>query len=153
MTVDEIRQLRRASKRAASKKVNIWSTFSEELRFDARLLYRRPSRGGSPMLQPTRDHGPVMMPKVFRRLAACHAVLGDVGPSEMASYVETHGRGDWWYPTSEFLHQGITASRPHRLAEVLRCGRLAKRPDQLVFGEQASRVVDGQGRAIGAWVT
>jgi hypothetical protein len=78
--------------------------------------------------------------------------LGDVGPSAMASYIETRTRHDWWYLTSEVLEQGVAASQPHPLAEVIRGRRLARRPEELVFCEEPSRVIGADGRSIASWV-
>jgi hypothetical protein len=101
----------------------------------------------------TRDYGPVTMPKLFRRLAACHAALGNAAPATTANYLTTHTTRDWWYPTSEFLEQGPAASEPHRLAEIIQDQRLSKRPDQLVFNEEASRVMGADGGPLGGWGT
>jgi endonuclease YncB( thermonuclease family) len=152
MTPDEIRQIRRVSRDAANEKRHIWSIFSDELRFDSWLLYRRPSKEDVPKLRPSRDRGPITMPKVFRRLASGHASLAHAGPSAIASYLQTHATRDWWYPTSEFLEQGAAASEPHPLADITLGGRLSKRPDQLVFREQPSRLIDAHGRAVAPWL-
>lgn len=87
---------------------------------------------------------------MFPRLAACYAALGPVGPSAMATYITRHTR-DWCYLTSEFLEQGAAASEPCRLADLLRGHHLSKRPDQLVFKEQSSRLVDAEGRPMTVW--
>src|SRR5260370_41502564 len=91
------------------------------------------------------------MPKLFRRLAACFAAVGDVERAALTSYFEKHTGGDWWYATSEFLEQGVAAATPHRLAELVHHGRFEKRPEEIVFKERPSRVLAADGTPINSW--
>ncbi len=151
MMQEEIRTLLEAGEHAARKKTNIWSSFSDELAFDPSLLYRRPTNDGPVAIETARDRRPITMPKIFRRLATCYVMHGEVGRSALTSYFARRASQDWCYSTREFLEQGAAASTPHRLADLVRGHRFVKRPADIVFKEQPSRIVGADGRAIRSW--
>jgi endonuclease YncB( thermonuclease family) len=144
MTKQEINDLIALSEPARKSKAGIWKrTTSDVSQFDRTLLFRNK---GTP--DPANDDGQVFFPKLFRR----RSTFGIAQTAKMVSglfknYLKI--APDACFETSDFLHQGATASTPRRLDEfVSQVSKFTVGPKDLVFQESKSRVVDKNGNAV-----
>jgi endonuclease YncB( thermonuclease family) len=143
MSREEIGTIQALAERARQDRRGIWRRFSKHLQFDPDLLHRP---GDAPDED---DRGPVVMPKVFRRLATTFAKHGDIG--EFKADLESAHPQDWCYRTEEVLSQGTSAAEPHKLAEFVGNGSVHFAPGDLVFKEGASTLLDADGEPVQNW--
>lgn len=110
--------------------------------FDFGLVYR----GKGAALDPAADVGPVLFPKLFRRRS-------EWAVNKRAKMLTTNFRkflrtkqSDFCFDTDEFLDQGVSASTPIHLADLIDGqGRFTREPDEVVFQEAQSTLVTPTG--------
>jgi len=142
MSAAEIEQLDKLTAQAKEKRLGIWKDASEDAsQFDPTLRFR--SNGA---VEPD-DAGPVIMPKVFRRLATYSvAETAKVINETFPAYLKA--APDKCHRTSDFLKSGKKAAQ-HRLDEFIDSqSHLTFWPQNLVFEESVSELLDAQGHKI-----
>ena len=142
MSEEEINVLLAAAAKGR-KKGRVWSTLSDDTsKFKADLLYRK-----SGPIDAQNDNGSVIMPKLFRRQVAykmeMHAKLF---AGTFAEFLAV--RPDECYLTDEFLEQGPHAAKTRRLDELMTGKRFTLEPQEVVFREKFSSVVNAVGKRI-----
>ena len=141
MSADEIEILDGLAKIAREKPEGVWKGVSRDARpFDATLIFR----AHGPVQA---DDGDLVMPKIFRRRAAYHvARTAEFIGGSFDLYLREHP--DQCRRTSEFLHSG-NAARTHRLDQFVAAdSQLKFWPQDLVFSERASYLLDENGAPV-----
>ncbi len=96
-------------------------------------------RGRDAALDPLRDRGPVIVPKLFRRQATFRVnKRAGMASGSLAAYLRT--RRDEMHLVDEFLEQGPGAATIYHWHELLVDNELRVDPAQIVFRERASRI-------------
>lgn len=119
--------------------------FARQSDFDVRLIFRR--KDAAP--DPAHDVGSVVVPKLFRRLAAyvvnkkARMITGT-----FESYLRSKRSSDTVHLTTDFLSQGPAAAPVHFLDEFVQSGKVTVWPEELVFREKPSRVVGASGAPV-----
>ena len=148
MASEEIQGFINASKQGREKKKSAWSQLQDNIgKLNQKLIYR--GKGASP--DPAKDRGPLILPKLFRRLCTW-TIYRKVGieTSTFQRYL-ADGR-DACFLTEEFLEQGSTASTTYFLNEFIKTkGKIDFQPEDLVFSEKPSKLVDSDGKIITDW--
>jgi endonuclease YncB( thermonuclease family) len=141
MSASEIEQLDKLASEAKEKKLGVWKGASEDAsKFDPALKFR--NHGA---VEP--DSGPVLMPKVFRRVAT-YSVAEAAQVIDETFPVYLKAKPDRCHKTPDFLKNGKAAAQ-HRLDEFINPNsRLTFWPQDLVFEEDTSRLVDAQGDPV-----
>ena len=152
MTRDEIEAYMAAAV-AASKltpKPPVWKQYSKKIGpLDETLLYQQPTATSKP--QPANNSGPVVLPKLFRRLVS-YAMCKKVGITRKSLAAFLAEKPDECYLTSEFLSQGSHAAQTRYLHEFVDAkGTFKLLPQDLVFREKPSKLVDASGAEIKNW--
>jgi hypothetical protein len=142
MSEEEITTLLAAAKKGRQKR-RVWKDLSDDTsRFKASLVFRK----GGP-IDENKDKGPVLMPKLFRRQVAYEMEKkAKVFSGSFASFLEA--RPDECFLTAEFLDKGMHAASTHRLHEFMKGKRFTRKPQDVVFKEKFSTVVDSKGKRI-----
>lgn len=148
MSPEEIQALTDAATRAYFAGSGIWPVFSfgaGVADFDLDLKYRK--KGSLP--DPASDRGPVIVPKLFRRLSAfvVNRKAKMVGGG-FEAYLRSKRKGDAVHWTAEFLQQGAEAATPWFLDEFVEAGQFGVWPEEIVFREKPSSLVDSRNRPI-----
>lgn len=150
MSADEINTIRGA---AAPVKTTspIWKKYTgtiDALDFD--LIFRR---GGQPDAQA--DKGPVILPKLFRRLATWTVAKKAGVPGTATSFrkfLEQGATKDPFFLVDEFIAQGGTAAPLQHFPEHFNdAGKFELKPDEMVFRESPSTLIDASGDPISDW--
>jgi endonuclease YncB( thermonuclease family) len=146
---DEINEILHHAEQARNARMGIWAYLTSDVgHADFSLLYRLK---GTP--HPEADMGPVVMPKLFRRQAQWHVSQMDSKfPVTFAAYLAT--LKDGWVRMSEFLHDlHIKPSRKtHDLSALVDAeGKFEIGPQDIVFFEKPSTLVDARGKKITSW--
>jgi endonuclease YncB( thermonuclease family) len=147
MTAEEIGQFLAAAKKGRTKK-RIWQHLQKKVgQLDVGLVYRR--KGATPA--PAADKGPLLFPKLFRRLCTWTAY-------RKAGYVKGNfahyltDQPDPLFLTKDFLEQGPHAATERKLNEFLKSDdEFTLQPEQMVFKEQPSKLVGPDGKAVTGW--
>jgi endonuclease YncB( thermonuclease family) len=151
MNNDEILRLISLAAEARTGHRGIWSYYDAHIgSFTWQWIYRRPTKGHPVTPAHAKDTAPVIVPKLFRRLAtwAVNRKATMVsGPFQ--KYLEAQAE-DRAMVTSEFLTQGPTASTQYPLASFIRAGKLTVDPGELVIKEKKSTVIPAPGKKV-AW--
>lgn len=142
MTEQEIRALLAAAKKG-KKLGRVWKHLTDNTaKWESKLVYRK----GGPV-DAANDVGPVLMPKLFRRQVAhrmeMHAKLAT---GSFADFLQA--RPDECHLTDEFLAQGPTVAPTYRLHEFMKGKRFTLQPQDVVFREKFSTVVNAAGDRI-----
>ncbi len=142
MSDEEIQTLIAAAAKGR-KAGRVWSMLSDDTsKWKPRLVYRQ---GG--LIDTAGDQGALILPKLFRRQVAYKMeVHAKVFNGSFAEFLAA--RPDECYLTDEFLDEGLHTAPTHRLAEFMKGKRFLKAPEDLVFREKFSSVVDAAGRRI-----
>ncbi len=139
MSEDEINALRRAADQAWAAGRYIWPNLADYVgRLDWKMLYRRPSQ--KPLFNEAQDTGPVILPKLFRRLSSWEVNrYAKMVTGGFWKYLKD--RNDRCYLTSEFL-AGPTSATSYGLHDLVDPdGFVTVWPEDLVFRESASRLI------------
>ena len=121
----------------------VWSTLNDDTsKFMPKLVYRK----GGP-IDAENDQGAVILPKLFRRQVAYKMeVFAKVFKGSFAEFLAD--RPDECYLTSDFLAKGLHTAPTHRLAAFMKGKRFQKQPEDVVFREKFSSVIDAAGKRL-----
>ncbi|HEY3114224.1 MAG TPA: thermonuclease family protein [Gemmatimonadaceae bacterium] len=147
MTPAEIDVIVNATSFPQAKKMGVWGMYLKKIGpLDRKLLYRK---GGPPA--PARDHGPVIFPKLFRRLCA-YSVKLDTKKfnGTLLAYLRTQ-KADKCYRMNDFLKN--PERKPNaRLAQFVNStDQFLSTPGGLVYSEKPATIVDVKLRPIKRW--
>lgn len=148
MSGDEIHRLTYATNDAWENGRGVWphqDDFAKKLDFT--LIFRRPSQ--HPVPNPATDAGPVLLPKLFRRLSTWAVnKKATMVTGSFRTYLKDHV--DQVFLTDDYLTQG-PAAQTRSLHEFLdNTGFFSLWPEELVFKESPSRLT-GPGGATVVW--
>lgn len=146
-SVAEIEEVSQHAAEAKSNGKGIWPHLTSDLAHPDLSLVFRP--GAVP--DPQADIGPVLMPKLFRRLVAWQKAhdSGDF-PGTLVDYLAA--QTDPWARTSDFLRNPNIEPEANNLAAlVYDQGFFELGPSEIVFFEKPSTVADAWGREIDSW--
>lgn len=152
MTPDEICALTVRTRQAHYRKLNLWShsaytTLIGDL--DRTLTYRKP---GSAIQE---DHGPVILPKLFRRLYQWQIAVskGSTTATSLRDYLlaNSPSKREKIIRTKDFIVLGDAVPKID-LGDAIRAnGRLKYRPEDIVFTEEPSTLFAANGQRVEAW--
>jgi len=128
-------------------KGRIWTEYHKKIPgFDPSLVFRR----GGP-INAAADPGPLTLPKLFRRQCTWRAYKkAGVTSNNFKGYLNE--KRDALMLTSDFLVNGVHSSAPRFLDEFLQAdGTFTVRPEDMVFMEKPSTLVDASGKKITSW--
>lgn len=143
MLPEEIDSVTKAVVKARAKKGlgvhKHYETTAEPL--DWSLCYRSPKDLDENDLKLDSDAGPVIFPKLFRRLAKWSVnKRSRMVACDLKAYLSRHP--DECFLVSDFLKLGPTKAPKRSLVDLINSkGRLTKRPEEIVFREADSRLV------------
>jgi len=142
MSDEEIQTLLAAAAKGRQQG-RVWAALSDDTsRFKPKLVYRK----GGPIAA-DEDLGPLIMPKLFRRQVAYK--MESFAKVFNGSYTDfLAARPDECYVTSEFLEKGLHTAPTRRLAEFMKGKRFLKEPQDLVFREKFSTMVNEAGKRL-----
>jgi len=145
MSDNEIQLLINATKKGKTKK-RIWKHLQTKLgSFDFTLVYEK-----EPSSVTDTDAGPLIMPKLFRRQCTWAVRRkATVTTKDFVNFIKS-GK-DQFFLLTEFLEQGESASPLHRIEEFIKNNTFGKGPEELVFREDPSKLVDAGGQIITDW--
>jgi endonuclease YncB( thermonuclease family) len=147
MSTDEIEALIAAAAKGKKKKdrpeANLQKTIGTLVKS---LVYR--TKGAT--FDAAKDKGPVLMPKLFRRLVTFTVHKGaSAVTGNFHDFIKNSKPPDQCLLTSEFLSQGATAATMHPLSDFIAAnGKISKEPQDLVFRENSSTIVGSDGKPI-----
>ena len=134
-------------------KANLWRYYEKTFpTFDPKLVYRH-SRAADPVaVDAAADRGPVILPKLFRRQAAWWArkKAGIVSGTFPAYLISPASKKDQFHLTTEWLDDHNTA-RAYGWGDFLTGSTFAKEPQEVVFVEDPSTLLDSHGAPVTAW--
>jgi len=141
----EIEAFLLATRKAKGK--GIWRHYSHDLStFEWNLVYEK-----GPFNEKA-DTGPVVMPKMFRRLVAFRTnKKSGIISGTFERYLRAKNPPEACFLTADFLQHGITAATPHFIYEFVKSSNITARPEDLIFQEAPSTLVDGDGKKITNW--
>jgi endonuclease YncB( thermonuclease family) len=133
---------------AYSGGLGVWpelDDYAQASDFDLTLVFR--GKGAAP--NPAADAGSVVVPKLFRRLAAYIVnKKAKMFSGTFESYLRSKRSSDTVHLTEEFLTQGASAAPVHFLDEFVQSGYVTVWPEELVFREKPSRVIGPGGAPV-----
>lgn len=145
MAENEIQLLINATKKGKTKK-RIWKYLQTKFgSFDFTLVFEKEPSSGTDT-----DAGPLIIPKLFRR--QCNWAVrrkATVTTMDFVNFIKT-GK-DQFFLLTEFLEQGESSSTLHKFEEFIKNNTFGKGPDELVFREDPSKLVDASGQIISDW--
>jgi endonuclease YncB( thermonuclease family) len=151
MTVAEIGRLQAKARSAQQAKRGIWRYATGNIgTLNWNMVFRR---NGPP--NPANDRGPVVFPKIFRRLCD-YSVKKQNGTvsGTLASYLAGLKPPDFCYRTGDFLGAGghpATNVRKKLAQFVTAANKYLAGPGDLVFVEAPSTIVDRQNHKVTSW--
>jgi endonuclease YncB( thermonuclease family) len=148
MSSAEIDVFLRATKTGRKKTGRLWPRYDANTsHFDPTLVYRKKNATPAP------DPGKALMPKLFRRRSAYysqHAAGYTTG--SFLDYIKAEDKANTFFLTVDFLQNGVSSATVQFLSEHLATsGHFDLKPDQLVFQEAKSKLVDADGKEITKW--
>ncbi len=152
MTPDEICALTVRTHQARYRKLNLWSRGAYTTQtgaLDRTLLYRRPGA----VVQ--KDRGPVISPKLFRRLYQWQLAVdkGSTAATSLRAYLlaPSPSKREKYLHTQDYIVQG-DAALERDLGDAIRAnGRLRYPPEDVVFTEAPSTLYAADGKPVKAW--
>jgi endonuclease YncB( thermonuclease family) len=148
MTIDEIEELNDATTRGRAKG-RIWANYSAKIgALDEARRYRPDGE-----IDADGDVGALILPKLFRRqanYAIARKYTDQVLPETFSQFVST-GAGNQMHRTDDFVLQGAAAARIEYLGQNIRSNRLTLEPEQIVFRERPSLLIDSEGNPVTRW--
>lgn len=152
MKPEEITTLIDAAKQARANNKLVWKHLTGKIgTLDRDLIFR--GKGAIP--DPAADTGPVIMPKLFRRLAAWtmakKAGVPDT-PSNFRKALEKAATADAFYLTDDFLENTALSAEIQVLPDFLDVeNTFTLKPDEIVFRESASTLIGSNGQLVEDW--
>jgi endonuclease YncB( thermonuclease family) len=142
MLNEEIEILLKAAKKAGRKRV--WKHYSAKTaRFEAKLLYRKPPAE----IDAASDEGPILMPKLYRRQVAWKMEKGArIFQGNFRTFLERSP--DECFALDDFLKAGPHSAVTTYLHAFLSGTTFKAKPQDIVFKEKFSDVVDAKGKRI-----
>lgn len=148
MSEPEITAIIGLADQAYADDLGVWPHLDDFVRsadFDLALVFR--GKGAVP--DPLADVGSVVVPKLFRRLAAYIVNRkAKMVSGTFESYLRSKRASDSVHLTAEFLTQGPAAAPVRFLDEFVQSGFVTVWPEELVFREKPSRVVGPDGEPV-----
>ena len=148
MSESEITQITALANGAFQAGAGVWPYLNDYARvaeFDATRVFR----GKGAVQSPATDLGPVVVPKLFRRLAAYFVNRkAKMVSGTFEGYLRSKRSSDSVHLTSEFLVQGPAAAPVRFLDEFVQGGFVTVWPEDLVFREKPSRVIGPGGAPV-----
>lgn len=125
------------------KKKRVFTSYSRKLsKFDWKLVYRKNGE-----IDEAHDRGDVIKPKLFRRQVAWKVQgKAKVFSGSFADYLAANR--DNCFLTDDFLKEGVHTATPHTLHEFMKGASFTLTPQELVFKEKFSALVDAKGKPI-----
>ncbi len=152
MSSQEIQELLDATQSAREARKGVWGYYQFAIgKLDISLVYRDARH--HPQFDASKDVGPVIFPKLFRRLCA-YTVLyqARIFSRSFKQYMERLDKEDQCFLTEDFLLQGPTASPVYSLSEFISDDQeFDIPPEELIFQEKPSELVDPAGNIISSW--
>ena len=147
MTPAEITRMTAAAKKAETPQLGIWKFYTSVIGpLDWNLVFRR---SGPPL--PNKDHGPVIFPKLFRRLCVYSVRVKTQNlKGSFTTFLANLKPQDYCHLTADFLKTGAAKATQKRLSQFV-TNQFKARPDGLVFSEKPATIVDGQNKPIKSW--
>jgi hypothetical protein len=151
MTIDEIDTALSAYAKGEKIKGRVPKKFSTDTtKFESKLIERKGSdviaAGGFKMLE---DTGQVLNPKLFRRQVTWWAQKkAKVTKDGFGAYLD--GRKDSFHLIDEFRNS-LDEAKFYRFTDFLKSGKINLQPDQPIYKEDASKLVDDKGRLVTRW--
>ena len=148
-SLDEITETLQHAQEARSEKRGVWAYLASEVANPDFSLFFRSK--GTP--HPEADIGPLVMPKLFRRQVQWHvSQIDSKRQMTFAEYLRT--LSDGWVKMSAFLDD--VHLKPSQKSSQLSClvdaaGKFELEPQDIVFFEKPSTVVDARGKKITSW--
>ena len=142
MTVEEIKTLEAAAMKGKAKK-RAWKDYSKAVNtFDKKLVYR--AHGP---LAAAKDRGPVLMPKLYRRQVSfrMQKAAGVVSGSFAAFLASSPDR---CFLTDDFVEQSVHTAPMRSLHEFVKGTKFTLDPNDMVFREKFSTLVNAAGKVI-----
>lgn len=128
------------------RKRRIWKDYSlDTSKFDPKLVYR-------PLgpIDEAKDKGKVLMPKLFRRqLSFRMQKKAGVFSGNFIDYLKANR--DSCFKTDDFLKQGKDVAPVHSLHDFMKGTKFTVQPQDIVFREKYSNLVDAGGNRIEAF--
>ena len=146
MSNDEIISLTDAANEAWSQGAMLWGELSDDTgEFDFDLVYR----GKNALPDAPADVGPVLSPKLFRRVAEWSVnKRAKMTTQTFKNFLRTKS-SDFCFDAAQFLEQGASASEPVHLADLIdSSGMFTKWPEEVVFQEAPTRLVGPGGAEV-----
>jgi len=134
-------------------KSNLWKYYEKTFpTFDAKLVYRRSSAANPVAIDPAADRGPAILPKLFRREAAWWArKKTGISSGTFPAYLSSPDlKKDQFHLTDEWLDDHNTA-RMYGWSDFLTGSTFGKEPQEIVFVEDPSTLLDSHGAPVTAW--
>jgi endonuclease YncB( thermonuclease family) len=140
MAKEEIQTILSLASKAKAKKAGIWKSASSIMKFDSKLVF---DKSGPP--NAAKDAGPVIMPKLFRRVSTYSVEKkAKIFSGSFPDFLKAHK--DACYETSDFLQQGVVAAQHRQLDEFVTNKGFLVGPGDLVFQEAGSVVLGKNGK-------
>jgi len=146
MSEEEIDSLIDASKKGRKKKGRVWEYYKKSVSgFDARMLFRK----GGP-LDAAHDKGPALMPKLFRRQVAYEMEkAAKISAGTFKAFLEK--TPDYCFDTEDFKAAGVHSATPRTLDEFMSGNTFTPEPQDIVFKEKFSDLVNAKGKKVVKW--
>jgi endonuclease YncB( thermonuclease family) len=152
MTLSEMESLSTAADEAYVNGAGVWEGVAETVgELDPEMLYRRPVSLRDAELDLSSDAGPVIYPKLFRRLSTWEVNLrAKMFRGSFQQYLAQNP--DKVFRTDDFLSNGRQA-RPYVLADFISSSSnsIDFWPEELVFVEKPSSLFGPDGKEVTAW--
>ena len=134
-------------------KANLWKYYDKTFpAFDPKLVYRHSTAANPVAINAAADRGPVILPKLFRRQAAWWArKKAGITSGNFPAYLRSPDLNkDQFHLTSEWLDDHNTA-RAYGWGSFLTGSTFTKEPQEIVFVEDPSTLLDSHGAPVTAW--
>jgi len=143
-SIDELKAALQCAQQAKEAKKGVWACLSENVGIANFSLLFRPK--GAP--DPEHDIGPVVIPKIFRRQVLWHVSE----PNLMFREFLATQKEDGWVRMSDFLKDPHIQPAVHDFSTLVdAAGMFLAAPEDLVFFEKPSTLVDAHDHKITSW--
>lgn len=154
MSAEEIHTFLTAWKKGKAKPARPGKSITKDAgKFNWKLLYLKPKKGGVIPFTPGEDKGKVLMPKIFRRQVAWMvAKKAGVIPSNTKFKEYLQMKPDQLVMLKDFLDNTLNSATVIALDELVTTKSIVtKNPEDMVFKEKPSTLVNANGKKITQW--